>query len=132
MSAEKPQADGEEPQEAEDSSVEWAARQSRETSTIRLGCGLLVGLVLAVMLLARFGGGMPWYVTLPIVAGCVIACVAHFTAEDDRLANTLEWLLFPEFKILSGIPIWLIAVFCAVFFALLLGFAGVLVFSRLA
>jgi len=119
-----------EPEREEETSAEWLARQDRETRSVRLGCGVVAGLVVAMLLLARFGGNMPWFVSLPILAGCIIIFVVHFIGDDHRAASAMEWLVFPEFKILSNLPWWLIAVVTVLLFALLFGFAAVLLLSR--
>jgi len=125
--------DPQERKDAEESAAEWGERQARETRNFRLGCGAVIGLAAGMMLFLRyFNAATPWYVFLLIVGGCILAFAKALAEGDDKAGETLGWLLFPEFKILSGIPWWLMIVILVVLLALLFGFAAILLFARTA
>ncbi|MEP7156829.1 MAG: hypothetical protein ABI905_13710 [Betaproteobacteria bacterium] len=117
-----PDPEYKEVQAQHETAKQWGERQARQTRRVRGVCGLIIGFIIGLYLIeTRTGFGMPWYVLLPIMAGCVLFCYAHFADDKVEDAHYLAWFVWPEWLLFEMLPLWALFAFFA---ALVLGMVG--------
>jgi len=114
----------------EETAREWGDRQLRETRRVHAFFGGIIGLLLGLLLInTRLGWGMPWYVVVPILTGCVIFCVRYFSDPRGEHEELFGWLLWPEVMPFGRMRLWMWLVLFASLFVMLLILWGVFVFG---
>ena len=100
---------------APESASVFGVRQLREGKKTRFGCGLMIGFVIAIVLLLKWGNRHPVGLLAIVVAVALAIFVAWIFANksDNEAIDTVEWLVWPEWKIWSVAPDWIYTIIWA-------------------
>jgi hypothetical protein len=119
----EPSEDKEAPQE---SAAEWGERFEREGRRIRLGCGAVLGFFAGIAVLAKLVDVHSWVLALSVIGGCMIVAGLAFRRSDDEGSQMIEWLVWPEWKLLERLPLWALVLILAIVATCVLGFVVLL------
>jgi hypothetical protein len=122
VSALPPAEPSEDKEALQESAAEWGERFEREGQRIRLGCGAVLGFFAGIAVLAKMVDVHSWVLALAVIGGCMIAAGLAFRRSDDEGSQMIEWLVWPEWKLLERLPLWALVLILAIVATCVLGF----------
>jgi len=113
---------------------QWAARRLARERRWRIGCGLLLGLLVGLFAIWHWGflGERFRIAAGLVVVGSMVLFAALFARRRDAEAlDYAAWIAFTEWKLVEKMPWWMIAAIGAALFVVLFLIGTVLVLGRL-
>ena len=118
MRHERPSFDDLEPPEILTSPIDgltdaqWSRRHERRERLVRAACGIVFGLFFGALAVTRLSPAAPHYLlgSWLVMGGSILLFVTLLVRRKDaRVPHYALWVVFPEWKIVESLPVWLIA-----------------------